>query len=346
MKRIIILTIASTFLLWPNISLSQSSALTLTYNSMWHAAYGQSKPVADFAKEIEKRTNGRVKITIYHAGALTPPVEIYEGVIKGISDIGQACFAYSPGRFPLSGVYDLPGHYPNGIVNSRIANDIYAKYRPKELEDVHVLYLHNHLPGSISTTKPVKKLEDLKGLRIRGVGGSAKIIRALGAIAVSIPSGESYDALKKGVVDGAGSSPNMLLGYKFAEVTKYTVTSPSSGYTTGFFVVMNIDKWKKLPEDIQKIFTEVSSEFVEHTGKCWNGMEDEGYNWAKQRGHEFTWLSADEDNRWRIAVAGLLDEYDKTIEAKGLPVKGKEVLSYREELIKKYSKMYPEVVFK
>jgi TRAP-type C4-dicarboxylate transport system substrate-binding protein len=326
------------------VSISYSATITLSYNSMWPSAYGQAQPVVDFAKEIEKRTNGRVKITVYHAGALTSPVEIYEGVVTGVSDIGQACFAYGRGRFPLLEVLDLPGQSSNAVVNSLVANKIYEKFRPKETNDVHMLYLHNHGAGTICTRTPVRKLEDLKGLKLRGVGMNGKIIKALGALPVGIPAGESYDAIRKGVVDGAGASPNMLKGFRFAEVAKYTVINPKTGYLTGFYVVMNPKRWNSLPKDIQRTFQEVSKEWQERTGKCWNEMEIEGYNWAKKRGHKFTYLSPEESARWSKKVKPLLEKYVEDTEKKGLP--GKEALNYREELLKKYSETYSPIIFK
>ncbi|MCG6534794.1 MAG: TRAP transporter substrate-binding protein [Syntrophales bacterium LBB04] len=346
MKGIVLAVFACFFLCVPVHICYSQAPITLSYNSMWPAAYGQAKPVLEFAKVIEERTNGRVKINVFHANALTPPVEIYEGVVTGISDIGQACFAYNPGRFPLMYVLDVPGFYQNAIVNALVSNDIYKKYQPKEMADVHVLYIHNHEAGMISTKKPVKKLEDLKGLRLRAVGGSAKIVKALGAIPVGIPAGESYDALKKGVVDGGVTSPNMLQGWKYGEVTDYTVYSPATGYTTGFYVIMNLKKWNSLPPDIQKIFTDVSAGFPERNGTVWGEMEDAGYKFAKERKHQFTQLSPEEEARWVSAVKPVVEEYEQALDTKKIGVKGKDVVSYRDELIKKYAKLYPARTYK
>lgn len=341
-----IIVLASVFLFISTDNGLSQTQITLSYNSMWPAAYGQEKPVMEFAKEMEKRTNGRVKINVYHAGALTPPVDVYEGVVTGISDIGQSCFSYSPGRFPVMNILEVPGFYPNAIVNSLIANDIYKRYRPKEMNDVHVLYMHVHEAGMISTRKPVRKLEDLKGMRIRAVGGSMKIVKALGTTPLAIAVGESYDAMKKGVVDGGVASANMLKGWKYGEVTNYTVYSPATGYTTGFYIIMNLKRWNSLPPDIQKVFTDVSTEFIERTGIAWNEMEDEGYKFAKEKGHQFYQVPPDEEASWIKAVKPILDEYEKSLDDKKVGIKGKDILAYRDELLKKYSKLYPARTYK
>jgi TRAP-type C4-dicarboxylate transport system substrate-binding protein len=323
---------------------SQTKPIELSYSSFFPAQYGLGKAATAWAEEVEKRTQGRVKITMYHAGTLTDAANCYEGVAKGISDIGQSVLAYTRGRFPLMEAIDLPGYPLNALVTTHTAEDFYRKFMPKELADTRVLYLHAHIPGTITTVKkPVRTLEDLKGLKIRATGLATKIIEALGGTPVAMPIGEQYDAMRKGVVDGTVASPNTLLGWKVAEVAKYSTILSEVGYVSAMFITMNLDKWNSLPNDIQKILTEVSQEWVGYTGKVWNQIEIEGYEYGKKVGHTFIYLSPEEKSRWVNAVKPLKDNYVKAMEAKGLP--GKEALDYREQLIQKYGKMYPPLKF-
>lgn len=325
-------------------ALSKEKPIELSYSNFLPAGYGATKPLEAWAKEIEKRTEGKVKITFYHGGTLTDAVNCYEGVVKGISDLGQSCLAYNKGRFPLMEVADLPGYPFNATVSALVADEIYRKYKPKELSDTHILYIHSHFPGVIYTRdKPVRKLEDLKGLRIRSTGLSSKIVEALGATPVAMPKGDQYDALYKGVVDGTTGGVNELKGWRVAEVAKYSIAWPRVGYVTAFFVAMNLTKWRSLPPEVQKVFTEVSKAWPEYQGKVWNGMEVEGYQFGKEKGHQLIYLSPEEGTRWERAVKPIFDEYIKAMEAKGLP--GKEALEYRNQLIEKFSKVYPEIKF-
>jgi TRAP-type C4-dicarboxylate transport system substrate-binding protein len=95
----------------------------------------------EWADEIGKRTNGQVKINIYPAGTLMPATQIYDGVTKEVADIGYSIFAYTKGRFPLTEVIDLPIGYQNPAVPSKLINAYYKKFKPKELDDVKVLFL-------------------------------------------------------------------------------------------------------------------------------------------------------------------------------------------------------------
>jgi len=350
MKRnAIILLIVAMFVLLDLVTTSENAIsgvkpIELSYSSFFPAEYGMGKAATAWAREIEKRTNGKVKITVYHGGTLTSAVDCYEGVVMGTSDIGQSCLAYTRGRFPLMEVTDLPGYPFNAIVTSRVAYEIYKKFKPRELMDTHVLYLHAHIPGVIFTRdKPVRRLEDLKGLRIRCTGLSAKIIEALGGVPVAMPKGDQYDAMLKGVVDGTTGSPNELKGWRVAEVAKFSTVYPKVGYVTAMFVTMNRKTWESLPPEVQKVFTEVSEEWVIYSGQTWNNIEIEGIRYGRQKGHQFIFLSPDEGARWGKAVKPLFDEYIKNTTAKGLP--GREALEYRQYLIKKYSRMYAPLKF-
>ena len=334
---------ALSFALPPSVY-GQTKPIELSYSSFFPATYGLGQAATAWAKEIEKRTDGRVKITMYHSGSLTDANSCYEGVVNGISDIGQSCLAYTRGRFPLSEILDLPGYPLNAMVTTRVVDEFYRKFKPKELADTHVLYLHAHIPGTITTVKkPIRTLEDVKGLKIRCTGLATKIVEALGATPVAMPKGDQYDAMNKGVVDGTVSTPNELLGWKVAEVSKYSTLLLDVGYVTTMFIVMNNEKWKSLPPDIQKIFTDVSSEWVEYTGKAWNTIEIEGFRYGKKVGHTFIYLTSQEQERWRNAVKPLEANYIKAMQAKGLP--GKEAADYRRQLIEKYSKMYPQLKY-
>lgn len=318
--------------------------IELSYSSFFPATYGMGQAATAWAREVEKRSNGAVKITVHHSGTLTDAPSTYEGVVNDIADIGQSVLAYTRGRFPLMEVLDLPGYPLNAMVTTRVSDDFYRKFQPKELADTHVLYIHAHIPGTITTVKKqVRTLEDMKGLKIRATGLATKIVEALGATPVAMSIGEQYDAMRKGVVDGTVASPNVLLGWKLAEVSSASTLLEDVGYVSAMFVTMNPGKWNSLPANVQKVLTDVSNEWVEYSGKEWNRIEIEGFQHAKKTQHTFIRLSEQEQARWRKAVLPLQDGYVKSMAAKGLP--GKEALAYRQQLIEKYGKQYPRLKY-
>lgn len=311
------------------------SAVELTYSTFFPATHAHAVLAQQWCDEVAKRTNGAVKINLFPGGTLTPGDQCYDGVVKGISDIGFSVLSYVKGRFWLSEVIDLPLGYKNGSQVTHLANAYYEKFKPKELDDVQVMYLHGHGPGLVNTvSKPVEKLEDLKGMKIRCTGTSSKIATHLGATPVAMPQPETYDALQKGVVEGVLSPIETLKGFKFAEVTKFTTLNYGSSYTICFFVVMNKKKWAALPKDVQATIEKINKEWIDKTAKTWVDIDKEGYDFGLAKGHKFIPLSKEEDARWAAKVQPILAEYLKTTKEKGLP--GEEALQFCQEWLKNH----------
>jgi TRAP-type C4-dicarboxylate transport system substrate-binding protein len=295
--------------------------IELTYSNFFPPAHFHSVLAEQFCQEIEERTDGRVEITYYPGGSLTPAPGVYDGVVQGISDIGMSVLAYSMGRFPASELVDLPHAYPNGWVATKVANDFYEKFKPAEFDDVHVLYFHAHGPGVVFTTKkPVRQMEDLEGLVIRSTGVGAKIMEALGAKGYGASQGEAYELMSKGTIDGSFTPREVLKGWKQAEVVKCVTGCYDVGNTTNMFVVMNKDKWDSLPGDIKKVFTKVSTEWIEKHGKVWTYYDKIGMDYFLTfEGRELIELSPEEMARWVEATKPLMDEYIDEKTAMGLP---------------------------
>jgi len=305
---------------------AQAKPVELSYSIFFPAPHKNTVLATEWAKEIEKRTNGRVKITIYPGGTLTPADKCYDGVEKGISDIGMSVLSYTMGKFPLTEVIDLPLAYKSAVAATNLINGYYKKFKPKELDSTQVMYFHAHGPGILHTKKAVHKLEDLKGMKIRCTGMAAKVVTALGGVPVAMPMGETYDALNRGVVDGSMSPQEALQGWKWGEVVKFTTESFGAAYSAGFFVVMNKDKWNKLSPDIQKIIAEVNGEWIEKTGRNWDEIERAGRDFTLKLGNQIISLSPEENERWAKAVQPILGDYVNRMKAKGLP--GEEALKF------------------
>ena len=308
----------------------------LNYSIFFPAPHKHSVLATEWAKEIEKRTNGKVQITMHYGGTLTPADKCYDGVIRGISDVGMSVCGYTRGRFPLTEVVELPIGHKSGWVVTKAINEFINKFKPKEFDDVKMMYMHAHGPGLLHTKKLVNKLEDVRGMKIRAFGAVTKIVTALGGAPVSMPMGETYEALSRGVVEASIAPYEALQGWKWGEVVKFTVEAWGMAYSSAFFIAMNKDKWNALPPDIQKIIEKVNEEWIEKQGKAWDEIDKAGKDFTIQRGNQIITLSADENRRWERALKPLFDEYVKSMKDKGLP--GDEVLRFFLEQIYKLQK--------
>ena len=117
-------------------AVAQQKVIDLTYQNVFPAPHKHSLMVGEWGKELEKRTNGRVKVTVFPIGQLTAADKSYDGTARGISDLAQSLFGYTRGKFPLSEVLDLPLGYKSALQATKVANDFFKQFKPKEMDEV------------------------------------------------------------------------------------------------------------------------------------------------------------------------------------------------------------------
>lgn len=313
-------------------SSAQEKTIKLRYSNFFPPVHPISKLAEEWCKEVEKRTNGRVKVSYFPGNTLTPPPQAYDAVVKGIADMAQNLLAYSPGRLPLSEVLQQPLGYNSGYQGTKLANAYYQKFKPKEFDDVKVMYLHGIAPGTIHTKKEIKSFFDVKGLRIKANAENADIVKALGGAPVTMPITETYDALQKGLAEGILLPNEALKGWKFAEQVKTSIDSNAVSYLTSMYVIMNKDKWNQISKEDQAAIEKINEEWIEKQGKLWNQLDKEGKDYAIQKGVKFVKISKEEEAKVTAAMKPILDEYVKTMKAKGLPAA--EALKFCQDFLK------------
>ncbi|MBF0229932.1 MAG: TRAP transporter substrate-binding protein [Desulfamplus sp.] len=299
----------------------------LTYANFFPPVHVQSQLAESWCKEVEKRTNGAVKIDYYPGGTLAKAPQIYESVASGIADIGMTVLAYTRGRFPVMGAVDLPMGYTSGVVATKVANAVMEEFKPKEFEDTQVMFLHAHGPGYIHTkTKEIKTLADIKGLKIRSTGMSTYLVNALGGTPVGQSMQETYTSLQKGVVDGSTHPIESNKGWKLAEVLDYCVAENSVGYTATMVVTMNKAKWASLSPEIQKIISDINKEWTLKHGQAWDEIDLAGKKYFIEAGNKIITLDAKESEKWKNAVTPAINSYAQELNTKGF--KGTEVVDF------------------
>jgi TRAP-type C4-dicarboxylate transport system substrate-binding protein len=277
----------------------------------------QSKICEEFVNELEERTGGRIKTSYLGGGSLLKPPGMYRGVELGVADMGFAHVEYTPGRFPVTEVCDMPLGYPNAWVANHVVNDFYNKFKPKEWKDVKVLWMHSSPVNVMITTKPVRTLEDLKGMTIRAPGRVGDTVKALGGSPVPMPIMEVYDGLAKGVIDGVNIPFETLKTFRFAEVAKYVTASWEVGNLYTFYVIMNKKSYQKLPPDLKETFDILCGEYKERIALVWNEVDLDGIDFAKKKGLEIIQLPPEELARWKNVAEPVIEGYVKDMVSKG-----------------------------
>lgn len=323
MKKQIVLSIAVLFLAATLFAVclptpAAAGPIKLSYANFPPAPTFPCVQMERWKKEVEKRTNGKVLINTYPGGTLLGAKNMMDGVISGQADIGNLCMAYQPGRFVITNATSLPLGIPNATVGSMVLWDIYQKYKPKSFAKVKVLTMFTTAPANIMSKIPIRTLADIKGVDLRASGGAAQILKAWGANQVGMPMSATPEALQKGVVKGLFSSLEVMKDFKFAETCRYATLTNTVIYP--FAVVMNMDSWKKLPPDVQKIFEDLSFDQAVWTGNYMDDHVKDSIAWSKKTHKvEFIALSKEEKAKWDARLAPITEKWIQKAKADGYP---------------------------
>jgi TRAP-type C4-dicarboxylate transport system substrate-binding protein len=308
--------------------------IKLRYSVIWPQMHPMTKLMVQWGEDVEKATQGRIKTTMFASNTLSPPMQAYDATVKGIVDVCGNLLAYSPGRLPLSEVLQQPLGYKNGYQASKLANAYYKKFKPKEFDDVKVMYLHGAAPGFIMTKKAINTAADIKGLRLKANAENADIVKNLGGAPVTMPVSETYDALSRGIVDGTLFPIEALQGFKIAEVVKTVLEDYGTSYMTSMYVVMNKDKWNSIPPADQKAIEQINDEYNEKIAKLWVELDGKAKEFALSKGVTFVTVSEKEQAATAEKMKPILDDYVKMAKSKGLA--GDEALKFCQDYLKSH----------
>jgi len=304
-------------------------------------SWGAVQAMDPWIKKVEEATKGRVKLQVYYSQTLAKGPDIWNAVKTGVADIGWCFHGYWPDMTPLADVITLPFMpITKAEKGSEVLWKLYEKFPAiqREFRDVKTLMLWTTDPYFLVTSKKqVKTLEDIKGMKIRVVGGPpTEQMKALGAIPIVIPMPGNYEALARGTIDGMGAPWEPLEGYRLLEVVKYYTRVPL--FAAYFSMSFNKQKWDSLPKDIQQAIMSVSGlEGSKFWGRnFFDTAEQAVLNAAKKGNFEIIQyeLPPQELARWRkVAGDPLWNEWVKRMEAKGRP-EARQVLNATLDLLK------------
>jgi TRAP-type C4-dicarboxylate transport system substrate-binding protein len=315
---------------------AQDKPIELKFSSWVSTVHGHHTGVmAPWARMIEEKSRGRLKVTIFPGSTLGKPADHFDMAKNGIADIVFIAPGYTPGRFPMISVTELPLLFKSARGGSQAVWSLFDRYLKAEFKDVKVLWVWVHPPGHFHLAKkPVKVVEDLAGLKIRaGTPMLANMVKALGAIPVSIAAPETYNALERGVVDGTVFPWEAISSFKLAEVLKHHAAV--NLYVAPLVTLMNQKRYDSLPPDLRKVIDDLAGAWgAEFTGRVWDQNENVGIEAIKKAGATIYQVPAEERQRWAARLKPVEDEWVKGMEAKGLP--GRQFLADLREAIKKY----------
>jgi tripartite ATP-independent transporter DctP family solute receptor len=272
-----------------------------------------TKTLEHFAKLLDEKTKGQVKIEIYPANQLFSDKDLPKALPSGAVDMGQVNMAMWAGMVPLLVIEELPFFYKDrdqyyrALLSPNVKNLLDKEF---ETRGVKILFWMDYGYTALIGKKPIKKLEDFKGKRIRGYGEiSTEIIKALGGAPVFLSVGEVYMALQRGTIDGVLTSTCSVYERKFYEVVKYFTLIKIGETQNSPAVLVNLKKFRELSPDLQKIMLD-TAKVAQDWGleKALSGTE-ECIAGLKAKGMEITPLSETEKKRWAEATRHIMKDY-------------------------------------
>ncbi len=303
---------------------AKAADISLSYANFPPAKTFPCVQMERWKQEVEKRTNGKVEVQTYPGSTLLGAKNTLRGVMQGQADIGCISLAYHPGVFPLCSVFELPLGFTSATSASLALWDLYEKYQPKEFQRFKVLTMFTSAPSNLMTKTPVRNLSDLKGLELRASGILSKILESLGATPVSMPMSATPEALQKGVVKGLFSSFDVLKDLNFAEICRYETVTNTAVYP--FAIIMNMNAWNSLPDDVKKIFNDLGREQAEWTGRYMDQHVKDSLAWSKEKyGIEMVKMSDADMKAIKDKTQPLIEDWKTKAASKG--IEGDTVLS-------------------
>lgn len=288
-----------------------------------------------YADEVGKASQGRIKITVYPSESLVKAKEMVDATWQGVTDMAMFVTDYTPGRFPLNDIIMLPFMWTGSGENvSRVVWQITQKYMLEEYKKNGVVVLTNFSSTGYQfyTTRPIRTIGDMKGLKMRTPGGYCNAaLEALGMTPVSLSAADMYTALERKTITAMMHTPASARGYKIQEIVKYATIIDFIRTQCG--IIANAEMWNKLPEELRKIMAGLGEQAVLWAGRSYDQEDPPAIEMMKKAGVNFFTLPPEELSKAKALSAPAREKWMRDNEAKGLPAK--KMYREAEELIKK-----------
>jgi TRAP-type mannitol/chloroaromatic compound transport system substrate-binding protein len=217
-----------------------------------------------FAKRITELSGGRIKMQVFPGGALGNPLKVSETVKNSVADFGYTWMAYDWGVDTTTVLF---AGYAGSVDSERMLHWIYEgggielwrQFREEKFGIVSIPLLIGPAEVFLHSRKPVRTLEDLKGLKIRTAGAWLEMVKQMGAAPVTMAAGEIFTSLERGVIDAAEwSTPSQNIPMGFHKVAKYVIIPGIHQPTFVWELAVNKDTWAKFPDGDRKLMQDAA----------------------------------------------------------------------------------------
>lgn len=307
-------------------SASRAATTSLKVSHFLPPNHTFQRELVKWSDVLAERSQGQLKLDIFPASQLGPINRQFDLVRNGVADIAVGLHGATPGRFPMTDLVSLPYVAPKSGSNSAIASRRLTELAPTYLAAEHpgtkILWMAVTNPLMFHTSKrPITRLEDFKGLRIRYAGEQfAQIIPLLGAVPLAVPPAETADSLAKGIIDAATFPYEACQSFDLGTVLKYSLEPGVSSST--FAVVMNPAKFSSLAPELQALIEQTTgTPMAESFGSAFDASERSGHDYMVAKGVQIARLAEPEVARIKDILAPLKDKAVASLDRAGKPAR-------------------------
>ena len=323
---------------------AQAQTVTLkVHHFLAPTSMQHTRMLKGWCDDLAKDSANRIQCQIFPAMQLggTPP-QLLDQARDGVADIVWSVPTYSAGRYLKTEVFELPFMATNAKQGSEALWEYTQKHSLDEFKGIKPLFMHTTEGYVLHSAKPVKAMEDMKGMKIRTATRiSAKMVQALGGTPVQMPLPQVPDAISKGVVDGVLVPWEGVPATKLHEIVKYHLDAPkgSPRFANTIFVFgMNQAKYDSLSPKLKKVIDDNSGLAASALAgeKGFDSIVKPFSKLARDRGNTISVISDAELKRWEKATENVDDDWVKELAAKGID--GKKLIVEAKALLQKYAK--------
>lgn len=316
-----------------------SAQITLIAGEAGPNRGARAAALQSFADDVAESSGGEVTIDIQWGGALFKSEAALQSISNGVADLGTIISVYFPQEMLGYGIADLPVENPDAWVGMRATDDLMrsSSALQENLASNNLVYIGTFTTSAVNigcqgTT--INTVDDIKGLKVRGVGAYGDVFRDFGANMVSVSIYDAYQALDSGLIDCSQGYSYAVAALKQQEVmSSYTLLNWGQVGALGIF--MNKEIFESLEPDVRKILEESGKAMADTLGELITADNDKAIETLQSTGVEIVEMAAAERSKLVEKGKSYIDEWVGRADSIGLD--GAALLDEYRGLIDKYT---------
>ncbi len=295
--------------------------------------------VKNVSERVSKETNYEINWVKSYGGAVVSLGNELQGVQDGLVDIGCTILVFEASRLPLQDmVYSMPFSCSDPLIVADVIKQIYSEY-PEFTETYEKDYNQKFIgigvsdPYGFYSTKEVKSLEDVNGMKIGAAGINLSWIEGSGAVGVQTSLNDTYQNLQTNVCQATIQPTHSCVNLKVYEVAPYYLDA-NFNVVPFNAITVNLDTWNDLPVEIQAILAEVGEGYLEYEANYINEIHEQDLETLKEQGCTIISLSREEQKKWAASLPDIVNGLVKSLDNAGY--KGAEIVSRYYEILESH----------